>query len=165
MEPVDGAPFVGVGGSGSAQHEDRHLVRPGVVERHHRVLQPDQIVEDHQARLAGDLAVALRHVECDLLGAAEDDLGSRVPGVIDQRIVKPPKARPGGEHDVLEPHRLEQIAYQVGTVFRLRPVSRQVDRNLRSETLCLLVHTRLPMRHGVSVAARLGTAKPGALPI
>ena len=165
MEPVDGAAFGGIGRSRPAQHEDRNLVRPGVVKRHHGVLQPDQIVENHEARLAGDLAVALRHVERDFLCPAEDDLGPRVPGVIDQRIVEAPEARTGGKHHMLEPHRLEQVAYQVGTVFGLRPVPRQVDRNLRSETLCLLVHTRLLVRHAVSVAARPGTAKPGTLPI
>ena len=165
MKPVDGAAVGRVGRTRPTQHQDRHLVRPGVVERHHRVLQPDQVVEDDQARLAGDLAVALRHVERDLLGAAQDDLGTGVLGVVHQRIVQPAKARPGGEHDVLEPHRLEQIAYPVGAVFGLRPVVRQIDRNLGSETICALVHCRLLSRDGASLAGRPRAAKRAAHPI
>ena len=45
----------------AADHDDRHAVAPGVVDRHRRVLQADGAVAEHHHRLAFDLEVAVRH--------------------------------------------------------------------------------------------------------
>ena len=140
MQPVDRPAIGRIDRPGAAQHQDRHLVAPGVVEGHHRVLQPDQVVQNDQARLAGDLAVALRHVQRHFLGAAQDDLRPGIAGVVDQRVVQPAEARTRRQHHVLEAHRLDQVADHIRAVLGIHPVARQVDRCLGLKVRPSLIH-------------------------
>jgi len=60
VNPVDPRPaLLRIVRTIGAEHDDRHAIAPGTVERHRRVHQTDVGVDHGKHRLAGDLRVAV----------------------------------------------------------------------------------------------------------
>ncbi len=104
----------------AADHDHRHAVAPGVVDRHRRVLEPDDVVHRRGHRLALGARVAVRHRDGDLLVLAEDHLRHMIAAVVDERIVQAAKRRAGIERDVLDLEGLHHVDDHVRPVLGAR---------------------------------------------
>ncbi len=114
MDPLDpGTAFRRVDGTGAAEQKDRYAVDPGVVDRHARVLEANDIMEDRGHRSAGGLVVAVGERDRDLLMGAEDRPRGAVAPVIDERIVEPAEGCARVEGRVLDPQLVEEIDDEV----------------------------------------------------
>ena len=99
--------------AGGAHDEDRHPVEERVVDRHAGVQQADEVVQDHDHRLAGRLGVAVRDLHRDFLVVAEHHRRF-VVAVVDQRVVQAAEARAGIERDVGKVVPLDHVDDHVG---------------------------------------------------
>ena len=88
--------------TGRAHHVDRHAIDPGVVDAHDAVHQADVGVHDHAHRLVGDLGVALRDRDRDLLVEREHHGRVLVAEIVDQAVVQSGEARSRILHDVAD---------------------------------------------------------------
>jgi len=130
MDPVGLAPVRRIGRARTAQHHHRLAVGHGVVERHQPVLHADQIVHDRHRRLAGRLAIALRHGDGHFLMRHQDEGRLVVARVVDQAVMQPPEAGARREEHVIVPECADQLGDHVRAVLGVGPVGRQVDRRL-----------------------------------
>ena len=141
MGPVDVRAALGlVHRAGGADDEDRHPVEIGVVDRHARMQQPDQVVQDHRHRPAGRLGIAVRDLHRDLLVLAQHHR-RLVAAVVDERIVQAAEAGAGIERDVGEAVALDQVDDDVGLPAAVILV----------DALCssrLFLHRRAPLSAG-----------------
>ncbi len=103
----------------AAEHDHRHAVAPGVVHRHGGVLQADHAMADHGERLALNLGVALPHMHRDLLVRTGEDLGLRVLGVVDDRLMQAAEARGAVHRQIVDVERLEDVDHEVAAARRL----------------------------------------------
>ncbi len=101
MDPVDPRPALGrIHRTGRAQDHHRHAVAPGIEDRHGGVEQADIGMHRGRHRLVGDLGVALRDRDRDLLVQAEQHLRLLVAEIVDDRIVQAAIAGAGIERDI-----------------------------------------------------------------
>ena len=119
VDPVDPRPATrGVHGARRAEHEDGRAVAEGVEDRHARVLQADDVVDDRGHRPALRLRVAVGEGDGDLLVGGEDQLGSAVAAVVDEGVVQPAVGRAGIQGHVLDADRAQEVDDEVGAVSR-----------------------------------------------
>ena len=110
MNPVDPRPAIGrVHRPRAAEDDYRQTVRPGIVDRHRRVLQADDIVHRRGHRLTLGARVAVRQRDADFLMVAKNNLGRVIAAVIHQRIVQSAERRSRVDRDVLNLKSLQQI--------------------------------------------------------
>ncbi len=107
-----------VHGARRADDEYRRPVDVGVVDRHVRVQQPDEVVQDRDHGLAARLGVAVRDLHRRLLVLAEHHRRAVLP-VVDDRVVQAAIARAGIERGVRQVVGVQQVDDDVGrpTIF------------------------------------------------
>ena len=133
----------------AADHDDRHPVAPGVVDRHGGVLQADRAVAQRHQRLAGDLEVAVRHADGGFLVHAGEEFRHLVVAVVDQQLVQRAETRGAVRRAVLDVERLDDVDHEVGAGHRRRSASPTVPSAFRSR----------PPRHASWAAARMAAAR------
>jgi hypothetical protein len=105
-------PLVGVEAVAD-DHEHRHAVTPGVVQRHRSVLQADGAVRHYRHRLAARLGVAVRHAHRRLFVQTGEQLRLGIAAVVDERFVQAAEARARVGGDVFEAERLDDVDHEV----------------------------------------------------
>ena len=95
MRPVDGTAIGRIRRPRPAENHDRLTVDPGVIEPHQRMLDPHQVMQDHEAPLAGVFRVAW--AMCSAISSAPQRNHLRLvdSAVVDQRVVKPAETGAG----------------------------------------------------------------------
>ena len=118
VDPVDVRPALApIERAGRAEDEHRHAIDMRVVNRHRRVQETDDVVDDRGHRLAGHLRVAMGDRDSDLLVGAGHDLGA-VAAVVDDGIVKAAIGRARIQRRVFDAEAFEEIDDDVGAVAR-----------------------------------------------
>ena len=110
MHPVDpGAAVSRIHWPGAAQDDDRQPVSPGVINRHRRMLQTDDIMHrgGHRPACGARVAVSQRHG--DLFMIAENDLRRMIAAIVDQRIVQAAEGRSRIDRDILDLEGFDRI--------------------------------------------------------
>ncbi len=121
VHPVDPGPAVRrIHRSGAAENDHRQAVRPGVVDRHRRMLQTDDVMHRRGHRFALGARIAVRQRDGDLFVVAKNNLRSMIAAVIDQRVVQTAKGRAGIDRDVFDLECLQEIDDHVRTPFGAR---------------------------------------------
>jgi hypothetical protein len=115
----------------AADHDHRHTVAPGVVDRHRRVLQAHGAVAERHQRLAGNLEVAVAHRDGGFLVHAGEELRHLVAAVVDERLVDAAVARGAVRRAVLDAERLDDVDHEVRARHAADAVRRQLARRLR----------------------------------
>ena len=106
----------------AADHDHRHAVAPGVVDRHRRVLRADRAVAQRHHRLAGDLEVAVPHGDADFLMRHGEELRHLVLAVVDQRFMQAAEARGAVRRQILDVERSDHVDHEVGAGDAADPV-------------------------------------------
>ncbi len=98
----------------AADHDERHAVGPGVIDRHAGVLQADGAVHQRHLRLAGGFEMAVAHRHRRLFVRDGQEFRHGVPAVIDQRLMQAAEARCRIGIDILDLQRFDDVDHEVG---------------------------------------------------
>ncbi len=143
----------------AADHDHRHAVAPGVVDRHRRVLQPHRAVAQRHQRFAGDLEVAMAHGDRGFLVHAGEELRHLVAAVVDERFVDAAVARSTVRRAVLDVEGLEDVDHEVRARYAADAVRRHLAGRLRLERRDL--RGRRQYRRGFLCHRFIGAARGG----
>ena len=99
----------------TCQHDHRHAVAPGVVNRHRRMLQADHAVNHARHGFARHLGVAMRHAYRPFLMAAHDHFRRLVAAIVDDGFLQAAQCRGGHHRHILDARAAHHIDHEVRT--------------------------------------------------